>query len=170
MRGHNRSLVPVGGTLVALDHDWHVGGIVPSVLLLAEIPQRVEDSFYGGKVCVTLKEKVFQPSSPSRHTTEIANVLQEYASVDVNLDVPISLLYSDGGPDHRVTFLSVKLALVALFIARFGCIVCSAMCSSWQLDQPCGKDHVFAKLSPAECCIRKRVYVRGIREAYQGKD
>ena len=29
---------------------------------------------------------------------------------------PVLLLYSDGGPDHRVTYMSVKLALIALFI------------------------------------------------------
>ena len=28
---------------------------------------------------------------------------------------PILLLYSDGGPDHRTTYASVKLALIALF-------------------------------------------------------
>lgn len=37
------------------------------------------------------------------------------------------------------------------------------MCSSWQFDQSCGKKHVFAKLSIAECCITKRVLVRGER-------
>ena len=28
---------------------------------------------------------------------------------------PVLLMYSDGGPDHRVTYVSVKLALIALF-------------------------------------------------------
>lgn len=28
---------------------------------------------------------------------------------------PILLIYGDGGPDHRVTYLSVELALIALF-------------------------------------------------------
>lgn len=28
---------------------------------------------------------------------------------------PILLIYSDGGPDHRITFESVKLSLIVLF-------------------------------------------------------
>lgn len=31
---------------------------------------------------------------------------------------PIVLLYSDGGPDHRCTYASVKLSLMSLFIAQ----------------------------------------------------
>jgi len=30
---------------------------------------------------------------------------------------PILITVSDGGPDHRITFASVKLSLVALFCA-----------------------------------------------------
>ena len=38
--GHNRSLLPLDGhTLLALDHDFHVHDIVPSVVFLANIPQ-----------------------------------------------------------------------------------------------------------------------------------
>lgn len=29
---------------------------------------------------------------------------------------PIRLIYSDGGPDHRVTYPSVKLSLIAMFL------------------------------------------------------
>ena len=29
---------------------------------------------------------------------------------------PLLLLYSDGGPDHRVTYHATKLALISLFI------------------------------------------------------
>ena len=28
---------------------------------------------------------------------------------------PVLLMYTDGGPDHRVNYLSVKIALIALF-------------------------------------------------------
>ena len=46
----------------------------------------------------------------------------------------IVLLYTDGGPDHRVTFLSVPLALIALFLKHdldFLCAACTAPCHSW---------------------------------------
>ena len=29
---------------------------------------------------------------------------------------PILLLYTDGGPDHRLTYLSVQLSIIALFL------------------------------------------------------
>ena len=31
---------------------------------------------------------------------------------------PILMLYTDGGPDDRVTYLSVQLTLIALFLSR----------------------------------------------------
>ena len=34
---------------------------------------------------------------------------------DSNEPAPVALLISDGGPDHRVTFLSVKVSMIALF-------------------------------------------------------
>ena len=40
VRGHNRSLVPLEGSrVVALDHDFHNHGIVPSVAFAIEIPE-----------------------------------------------------------------------------------------------------------------------------------
>ena len=41
------------------DHDFTRMGI-----LLINVPEKIEDSFYHGKVFVTLKATVFQPSSP----------------------------------------------------------------------------------------------------------
>ena len=45
--GHNHSLVPHSGSqLLALDHDFHVHGIVPLVSFFIEIPEKSSDSFY----------------------------------------------------------------------------------------------------------------------------
>ena len=38
VRGHNRSLVSAGHELAALDHDFHVSGLVPSVALVVDLP------------------------------------------------------------------------------------------------------------------------------------
>lgn len=46
-----------------------------------------------------------------RHNAEIRKILGETG----NLGKPIRLIYSDGGPDHRVTYPSVKLSLIAMF-------------------------------------------------------
>ena len=48
VRGHNRSLVCSNSKLVALDHDFHVYGIVRSVAFVVDIPENVSDSFFRG--------------------------------------------------------------------------------------------------------------------------
>ena len=52
-----------------------------------------------------------EASSPVGHSTELASILEDKVT-----GKPVLFLYSDGGPDHRVTYMSVKLALVALFL------------------------------------------------------
>ena len=115
---HNRSMVAAGTQLAAADHDFHIAGIVPSVDFLIDIPESVSDSFYQGSIHATLKDKVFQASSPARHAAETMQVLREFKSDDgVNLSKPILLKLSDGGPDQRTNFLSVQLADIALLVA-----------------------------------------------------
>lgn len=65
---------------------------------------------YEGKVYVAYKDAVHEPSSPIRHATELHSILlQQIGSKS------ILFVYTDGGPDHRLTFLSVQLSLIALF-------------------------------------------------------
>ncbi len=118
VRAHNRSMVPVGTQLAASDHDFHIAGVVPSVDYVIDIPENASDSFYKGTIHATLKDKVFEASSPTRHAAETVQVLREVMSDDgVNLSKPMLFQLSDGGPDHRTIFLSVQLADIALFIA-----------------------------------------------------
>lgn len=59
VRGHNKSIVPLNGQgPVALDHDYHVCGIVPSVSFFVEVPELPSDSFYNGKAFVACKDTV----------------------------------------------------------------------------------------------------------------
>ena len=70
MRGHNRSLVSLDGSqLLALDHDFHVHGIVPSVALFIDIPEKPVDSFFTDQAFVTNKDKVTQLSNALCHAT-----------------------------------------------------------------------------------------------------
>jgi hypothetical protein len=113
VRGKTASLVPLEsstGILTALDHDWHNSGLVPSVGLIVEIPESESDSFFRRNIHVTTKDKVFQPSSPFRHAAENLNIVQEPTH-------PIMVQYTDGGPDHRCTYASVQLAVLATFIS-----------------------------------------------------
>ena len=93
------------------DHDFSVLSITPSVTFLVDIPDTIESSFYRGQVYVGIKENCFEPSSPIRHMTELTNIM---ATREQRKE--ILCLYTDGGPDHRLTYLSVQIALIALFL------------------------------------------------------
>ncbi len=70
----------------------------------------------GQKFFVTCKDKVSQASSALRHVTEIMSIVTTSFSTDgLQSNNPIFILVTDGGPDHRLTFASVKISLLALF-------------------------------------------------------
>ena len=58
-----------------------------------------------------LKEGAFEPSSPARHSTELTTIIECNAP-----NLPVLFICSDAGPDHQLTYLSVKLSLIALFL------------------------------------------------------
>ena len=98
-------------TFVVADHDFTRFSVIPSVVLHVDIPDTFEGSWYQGKVLVGLKDAVFQSSSPLRHATELHSFLLQRIG-----NKTIMFIYSDGGPDHRITYVSVQLSLIALFL------------------------------------------------------
>ena len=111
------SLAPVDGpVLSALDHDFHLAGIIPSVTFILDIPGDPADSFFNGRVFVTCKDKIFEQSSPFRHGAELGRILDNHFCADGVLEQKLLLLYTDGGPDHRVTYGSVQVSLICLFV------------------------------------------------------
>jgi len=105
-------LVAYNKSIQVLDHDFTKCGIIPSVTMICDIPESIEQSFYHGKVYVGLKNPVFQPSDPFHHMTELCKIL-----IDQIDHKPFLFLYTDGGPDHRVTYLRVQIALITIFLA-----------------------------------------------------
>ncbi|RIA83659.1 hypothetical protein C1645_833474 [Glomus cerebriforme] len=70
-------------------------------------------SFYDGKVFVSYKDILFQPSNAIKHATEFYNAIQShYGPIDIP---PILCLYTDGGLNHRTTFGSMQISLFYLF-------------------------------------------------------
>ena len=55
-----------------------------------------------------MKENCFEASSALRHMCELGSYKEN--------NKPILILYTDGGSDHRLTFMSVKLSLIAYFL------------------------------------------------------
>lgn len=106
-----KSIVPMNSTLSCLDHDVQSkGSFTPSVILDVAVPRQYEDSFYRGQIYVTFKDSIFQPSTPFRHVVELQHILKAKEERKPRL-----FMYTDGGPDHRVTYGAVKLSLTVLF-------------------------------------------------------
>ena len=96
-------LVGVDQKLAVSDHDFTKFFMTPGVNLEVDVPLSLEGFFYCGTVHIGLKDSTFQPSSGARHAVELAQLLKSKPKVK-----PILLLYTDGGPDHRLIFLSCQ--------------------------------------------------------------
>ncbi len=128
-----RVIVSKTQTFQVGDHDFTKFSLVPSVTLVVSIPEKIIcDSWYDGKVYIGLKDAVFEPSSPIRHMVELSSVLQHHYDSAIP---PILYLYTDGGTDHRLTYLSVQLSLICLFLKHdldYLCAARTAPCHSWR--------------------------------------
>ena len=111
---HSRAgLVAGGPSLQALDHDQASrGSLTPSVVLACTVPEDTGGSFYNCILQVLVKDTVLQPSSPFHHSVELATILSPSSTQPSS---PIVFAYTDGGADHRCTFLSVQLSWILLF-------------------------------------------------------
>lgn len=98
-------------TFAVADHDFTRFSLIPSVVLQVDIPETFDGSWYSGQVLVGLKDAVFEASSPLRHAVELHSLLLKRIG-----ERTILCIYSDRGPDHRLTYISVQLSLIALFL------------------------------------------------------
>ena len=124
-------LVKAGTTFEVADHDFTKFSITPSVCLVVDIPESFNDPWYRGQVLVGYKDTSFEPSSPFRHATELSSILNmPQCSQKSTL-----FIYCDGGPDHRLTYISVQLSLIAMFLPLdldFLCVARTAPSHSWR--------------------------------------
>ncbi|XP_033758052.1 uncharacterized protein LOC117340399 [Pecten maximus] len=109
-----RVIVGQDSVFAVSDHDFTKFSIVPSVTMLIDIPETMDGSFYRGQVNVGVKDLVLEPSNPIRHITELSQILNNEDAAKYKK--PIMCIYSDGGPDHRLTYMSVQLAILCLFL------------------------------------------------------
>ena len=109
-----KTIVPKTTTLGSLDHDVdHKGSIIPTVTMFCDIPEDISGTFYRGNVHVAFKESVFQPSCSYRAILELIQLLRS-EGFDNTITKHLYLM-TDGGPEHRVCFESVKVPLIMLF-------------------------------------------------------
>ena len=116
-----RVIVSLDRKFAVADHDHTKCSVVPSVVMVCSIPPTIEESFYRGRVFVGIKDCLFEPSSPIRHATELNKILDSSGSINT----PILLLYSDGGPDHRLTYLTAQISYICLFVLRNLDLLCA---------------------------------------------
>jgi len=64
-------LVRAGITFEVDDPDFTKFSILPSVSLFIDIPERIKDPWYRGKVFVGHNDAAFEPSSALRHASEL---------------------------------------------------------------------------------------------------
>ena len=95
------------------DHDFSTISLISTVILVNDMPESVDKSWYRGKACVGINISSTDPSIASQNVTKVADVLIEKVATKEAVP-PVLILYTDGGPEHRTTFLSVRIALVCL--------------------------------------------------------
>lgn len=84
---------------------WHC-----ALSVFVDIPDNSRGSFYHGDVHITLKDKIFQPSTPFRHAAETVKIVRSYFSeYDVNANKPIIVRYTDGGPQTNICISPVGI-------------------------------------------------------------
>ena len=103
-------IVSSGERMVVGDHDFTKFSVIPSVIFEIDVPDDISESWYTGQVHVGFKDAVFEPSSPVRHAAELYRVLTNGGS-----SAPVLFVYTDGGPDRRLTYISVQISLICLF-------------------------------------------------------
>ncbi|KAL7538123.1 hypothetical protein ACHAXR_008302 [Thalassiosira sp. AJA248-18] len=119
VRANSRGIISVGyeGRMRAMDHDFHYTNITPSVTLICNIPDDISGSFYmgdedggTGHIFVTLRDSIFDPSEVFDHCAQLIDVLRQKG-----LNPTVLVLQTDGGPDHSLKRVAVKLALISTF-------------------------------------------------------
>ena len=73
-RGKN-VVVSKDTTFAVANHDFTKMDIIPSVMMICDIPKSINGDFYAEKIRIGLKNPIFQPSLPLRHATELYHIL-----------------------------------------------------------------------------------------------
>ena len=137
VRAHGPVFTPDAQRLNASDHDHHrQGAIIPSVLLLKDIPERPSDSWFRGVISCTLHDAVFEKSDPFLHAACMLQLLrakedereaallkgrhwfdvqgEELQACEKALKTFFISIQADGGADHHIKNLKVRLSLLAV--------------------------------------------------------
>ena len=95
------------------DHEFLNLSLISTIILINHISESIEDSWYRGEPNVLLKITAISPSSALRSMQEVADILIAKCG-SIEQIPPALIMYSDRGPEHGTTFISVKIEIIAL--------------------------------------------------------
>jgi hypothetical protein len=128
LKRNKKSIATGNQVFSALDHDTSSKcSLTPSVVLKVDIPTSSDMSWYRGQVSVTLHDSVFESSNPYRYAAMIINDYQKCENTE-----PFLFKFSDGGSEHRTTYLKVQLASIAIFKTLDLDLMAAARCAPGQ--------------------------------------
>jgi hypothetical protein len=112
MCGRGASKIVLAPTYIqpsATDHDFVDHHIIPSVIVVGVIPDKLDGNWYDARmVIVTLKNQPFEPSSAMRHAVETSQNVIGHQKAPIH---PIMVMYTDGGTDHRTESLDILVQM-----------------------------------------------------------
>ena len=80
-----------------------------------------------------LKDAIFDISSSSRYIREMAATMEAE-----DRELPVQLIYTDGGGDHRTTFISVQMAYLAHWLTKYlDCLIACRCPPLLSVTNPC---------------------------------
>ena len=107
-----RKSLSVDKSFLFSDHDFTCSSVTPSVALFIDIPQSMDGSFYHGKVCIGVKDSVFEGSFSQCHGAELSSLLFK-----LNYNNPMIFLYTDCRPDplSQLLFCTVDIHMLVSY-------------------------------------------------------
>ena len=93
------------------DHNFPTISLISTVILVNNIPESADKSWYCGRPYVGIKNTATDPSTSLQKATKIASVLVEKYGYKEAVP-PVLILYIGGGPKHQTTSLTLKIALI----------------------------------------------------------
>ena len=111
---HRKKVLVVKDQIIqSANHDFACITLVPTVVMIHDLPSSVDQSWYRGKLYVYIKITTTEHSSVVQNSLEIERALIKKSGTKENIHL-IIIIYTDGGPEHHTNFLSVKITIILL--------------------------------------------------------
>ena len=143
----NKMIVPTSITLSAL------GNIIPTVFQQPEIPEKLEGSWYRGKVSIDVHDAVFEKSSAYRYPATIIKMSGQATNAKHS---PYHFKFSDGGSEHHTILVKVQLGLIALFkMLNLGMVIAARCAPGQSWTNPVERQMSILNIDLQNCALER---------------